>query len=73
MCWRSASEYRLYAGVSSEPVRTILKPSRSLVEILRELFRPRRRREVQAKVVRFPVGRRAGTGEAVDRRGPEAA
>ncbi len=73
MCWRSASEYHLYAGVSSKPVRTISKPARSLVEVLRDLFRPRRSRVVPAQVVPFPAGRVAGTGKAVDRKGPEAA
>jgi hypothetical protein len=73
MCWRSASEYHLYAGVSSKPVRTISKPSRSLVGVLRDLLRLRRPQEAPAKVVPFPVGGQHRTARAVDRKGPEAA
>ena len=73
MCWRSASEYHLYAGVSSKPVRTISKPPRSLVEILRDLFRPRRPQQAPAKVVPFPAGGMGGTRKEVERKGPEAA
>jgi hypothetical protein len=73
MCWRSGSEYHLYAGVSSEPVRTISKPPRSLVEVLRGLFRPRWPQKSEAKVVPFPAGAGGRAGKAVARKGPEAA
>jgi hypothetical protein len=73
MCWRSASEYRLYVGVSSKPVRIIPKPSRSLVGMLRDLLRLRQPQEAAAQVVPFPVGGQHGIARAVDRQGPEAA
>jgi hypothetical protein len=73
MCWRSASEYRLYAGASSEPVRTISKPPRSLMEVLRDLLRPRRPEEAEAKVVLFPARGDVDTGRAANHKGPEAA
>jgi hypothetical protein len=73
MCWRSASEYRLYAGASSKPVRTISKPRRSLMEVLRNLLRPRRAEEAEAKVVLFPARASVDAGRAVNHKGPEAA
>ena len=73
MCWRSASEYDLYARTSSKPVRTTSKPGRSLVEVFRDLFRPRRPQVEQAEVVPFPAGVAVGTDKAVDRKGSKAA
>jgi hypothetical protein len=70
MCWRSASEYDLVARTSSKPVRMTSKPTRSLVEVLRALFRPRRPQVEQAEVVPFPA---AGTDQEVDRKGSKAA
>jgi hypothetical protein len=61
MCWRSASEYDLYARTSSRPARTNSEPARSLVEVLRDLFRPRRPQVEQAEVVPFPAGSAAHT------------
>jgi hypothetical protein len=72
MCWRSASEYRLYAGASSKPVRTISRPRRSLMEVLRDLLRPRRE-QAEAKVVMFPAKGGVDAGKAVNHKGPEAA
>jgi hypothetical protein len=53
MCWRSASEYDVYMRTSSKPASS--KPARSLVEVLRDLFRPRRPQVAQAEVVPFPA------------------
>jgi hypothetical protein len=66
MCWRSASEYDLYARTSS-------RPARSLVEVLRDLFRPRRPQVEQPEVVPFPAGVAARTDKEVDREGSKAA
>jgi hypothetical protein len=71
MCWRSASEYDLYARTSSRPARTNSRPARSLVEVLRELFRPRRPQVDEAEVVPFPG--RGRTDKEVDREGSKAA
>jgi hypothetical protein len=73
MCWRSACEYRLYAGASSKPVRTISRPRRSLMEVLRDLLRPRRPEDGEAKVVLFPARGDVNTSRAVNHKGPEAA
>jgi hypothetical protein len=73
MCWRSASEYDLYARTTSRPARTNSKPARSLVEVLRDLFRPRRPQVEQAEVVRFPAGVAVRTDKKVDREGSKAA
>ena len=73
MCWRSASEYDLYARMAAKPGRTTSKPTRSLVEVLRDLFRPRRPVVEQAEVVPFPAGVAAGTDKVVDRKGSKAA
>jgi hypothetical protein len=73
MCWRSASEYDLYARTSAKPARTTSKPTRSLVEVLRDLFRPRRRRAAPAEVVPFPAGGAAGADKAADRKDSRAA
>jgi hypothetical protein len=73
MCWRSASEYDLDARMAAKPVRTTSKPTRSLVEVLRDLFRPRRPQVEEAEVVPFPAGVAASTDKAVDREGSKAA
>jgi hypothetical protein len=73
MCWRSASEYDLYARTSSRPARTNSRPARSLVEVLRDLFRPRRPQVDEAEVVPFPAGVAARTDKEVDREGSKAA
>ena len=52
MCLRS--EYDLYARKSSKPVNS--KPARSLVDVLRDLFRPRRPQVEQAEVVPLRAG-----------------
>ena len=54
MCWRSAYDYDLYARTSSKPVSS--KPARSLLEVLRDLFRPRRPQEEQAEIVPLQAG-----------------
>jgi hypothetical protein len=56
MCRRS--EYGLYARTISKPARTHSKPALSLVEVLRDLFRPRRPQVAQAEVVHFRAGSR---------------
>jgi hypothetical protein len=69
MCLRS--EYDLYARTSSKPVRS--KPARSLVEVLRDLFRPRRPQVEPAEVVPFSAERAARTDKEVDRDSSKAA
>jgi hypothetical protein len=69
MCLRS--EYDLYARTSSKPVRS--KPARSLVEVLRDLFRPRRPQVEQAEVVPFSAERMACIDKEVDRERCKAA
>ena len=69
MCRRS--EYDLYARTSSKPVRS--KPARSLVEVLRDLFRPRRSEVEPAEVVRFSAERAGRTDKEVDRDNSKAA
>ena len=71
MCRRS--EYDLYARTSSKPARTNSKPARSLVEVLRDLFRPRRPKVVQAEVVPFPAEAAPRTDKEADREGSKAA
>jgi hypothetical protein len=73
MCWRSASEYDLYARTSSKPARTTSKPARSLVEVLRDLFRPRRPQVREAEVVPFPPAIAPGGHREAKRDGPKAA
>jgi hypothetical protein len=73
MCWRSASDFDLYARRAAKPVRTTSKPARSLVEVWRDLFRRRRPQVAPAEVVRFPAGAAAGTDEAGEREGAKAA
>jgi hypothetical protein len=62
MCLRS--EYDLYARTTSKPVRS--KPARSLVEVLRDLFRPRRPQVEPAEVVPFSAERAAHADKEVD-------
>jgi hypothetical protein len=70
MCLRS--EYDLYARTSSKPVRS--KPARSLVEVFRDLFRPRRPKVEPAKVVvPFSPERAARSAKGVDRDSSKAA
>jgi hypothetical protein len=71
MCRRS--EYDLYARRSSNTARTISKPGRSLVEVLRDLFRPRRPQVAQAEVVPFPAELATRTDEEAGREGSKAA
>ena len=68
MCWRSASEYDLSARASTDSVRTLSRPARSLMEVLRDLLRPRRPQVQQADVVPFPT-----TAKTADRKDPRAA
>jgi hypothetical protein len=70
MCRRSARDYDLHARTPSRPAG---KPARSLVEVLRDLFRPRRPQVREAEVVPFPGGAAPLSDEAVDREGPKAA
>ena len=69
MCMRS--EYDLYARTSSKPVRS--KPARSFVEVLRDLFRPRRPQVEQAEVVPFSPERAARADKEVARKPSKAA
>ncbi len=69
MCWRS--EYDVYTRTSSKPANS--KPARSLVDVLRDLFRPRRPQVAQAEVVAFPAGTEARTDKELDREGSKAA
>jgi hypothetical protein len=70
MCLRS--EYDLYARSRSKPARA--KPARSFVEVLRDLFRPRRPpQEEQAEVVPLRAGRATRSDKEVDRKPSKAA
>ena len=71
MCRRS--EYDVYARTSSKPARTTSKPTRPLVEVLRDLFRPRRPQVAQAEVVPFPAEVATRTDTQTDREGSRAA
>jgi hypothetical protein len=71
MCRRS--EYDLHARASSKPARRNSKPARSLVEVLRDLFRPRRPQVAQAEVVPFPAEVATGTDKEPGREGSKAA
>lgn len=73
MCRRSAHDYDLYARMRSRPTPASSKPARSLVEVLRDLFRPRRPQVQEAEVVPFPVGTAPAGDDAVERKGPRAA
>jgi hypothetical protein len=69
MCWRS--EYDLYTRTSSKPANS--KPARSLLEVLRDLFRPRRPQEEQADVVPFRADVASHTDKEINREGSKAA
>jgi hypothetical protein len=69
MCRRS--EYDLYARTNSKPARS--ERARSLVEVLRDLFRPRRPQVMQAEVVPFPAEVATRTDGQTDREGSRAA
>jgi hypothetical protein len=69
MCLRS--EYDLYARTSSKPLRS--KPARSLLEMFRDLIRPRRPQVEPAEVVPFSAERAARTDKEVDRGSSKAA
>jgi hypothetical protein len=71
MCQRS--EYDLYARASSKLASTNPKPARSLVEVLRDLFLPRRPQVAQAEVVPFSVEVATSTDTEADREGSKAA
>jgi hypothetical protein len=71
MCRRS--EYDLYARTRSKPAHTNSKPTRSLVEVLRDLFRPRRQQVAQAEVVPFPAEVTIHVDKQADREGSKAA
>jgi hypothetical protein len=71
MCRRS--EYGLYALGSSNPARTNSKPARSLVEVLRDLFRPRRPQVAQAEVVPLRAEVATRTDKEAGREGSKAA
>ena len=73
MCSRWASEYRDYRRASVRPVRTTSKPARSLVEVLRDWFRPRRPQVQEAEVVPFPAGAEVRADRQVEREGSRAA
>jgi hypothetical protein len=72
MCRRSAHDYDLYARTRSRP-GTAPRPVRSLVEILRDLFRPRRPQVQEAEVVTFPGGAAPSGDKAIDREDSRAA
>jgi hypothetical protein len=71
MCRRS--EHDLYTRRSSKPARTDSKSARSLVEVLRDLFRPRRPQVAQAEVVPFPAEVATRNDKEPDREGSKAA
>jgi hypothetical protein len=65
MCRMSSAQYDLYR-------RTNSRPGRSLFSWLRDLWRPRRPRLNEAKVVRFPVEAACADQEADPRRSEAA-
>jgi hypothetical protein len=71
MCRRS--EYGSYARRSSNTARTISKPARSLMQVLRDLFRSRRPQVAQAEVVPFPAELATRTDKEAGREGSKAA
>ena len=73
MCRLSAHDYELHARMRSRPEGPASKPARSLVEVLRDLFRPRRPQVQDAEVVPFPVGTAPSRDKTIDREGPRAA
>jgi hypothetical protein len=66
MCRLSSSEYDLYR-------RTSAKPGRSVLEWLRDLWRPRRPQVEEAEVVPFPAEAAASADPEADRRRSRAA
>ena len=72
MCSRWASEYRDYTRASSKPERGASGSGRSLVEVVRDLFRPRRPQVQDAEVVTFPATA-ARDAEKADREDSRAA
>lgn len=66
MCRRSSSEYDLYR-------RTSAKPERSVLNWLRDLFRPRRPQVEEAEVIAFPAEVAPSADQAADRRRSNAA
>jgi hypothetical protein len=71
MCRRS--EYDLYRRTSSKLAPTNSKPARSLVEVLRDLFRPRWPQVAQAEVVPFPAEVETRTEKEAEFEGSKAA
>jgi hypothetical protein len=71
MCRRS--EYDLYRRTSSKLAPTDSKPARSLVEVFRDLFRPRRPQVAQAELIPFPAEVESRTDQQADREGAKAA
>jgi len=71
MCMRS--EYDIHGRTISKDARADSKPARSLVAVLRDLFRPRRPQVEQAEVVPLRAGTQARTDEKVEREGSKAA
>jgi hypothetical protein len=71
MCRRS--EYDLYARTSFKPARTNSKPAGSLLQALRDLFRPRRPNVSRAEVVPFPADVPTRTDKEAGREGSKAA
>jgi len=69
MCWRS--EYDLYTRTSSKPANS--RPARTRLEVLRDLFRPRRPQVAQAEVVPFRADVANRTDKEIDREGSKAA
>jgi hypothetical protein len=63
----------LYTRRSANTARTNSKPARSLVEVLRDLFRPRRPQVAQAEVVPFPAELGTRTDKEAGREGSKAA
>jgi hypothetical protein len=68
MCMRSQYDY---ARTSLRRVSS--KPGRSLMEVLRDLFRPRPPQVEPAEVVPFPAGLATGTDKEAGREGSKAA
>jgi hypothetical protein len=84
MCWRSAHDYEIHARTRSRSAPVSSKPGRSLVEVLRDLFRPRRPQvreqqgagsgaPIEPEVVPFPTAAAPSGGRAVGRERSRAA
>ena len=69
MCWRS--EYEFYARTNSKPASS--RTARSLMDVMRELFRPRRPQVEQAQVVPLRAGLTTRTGKEGGHEGTKAA